>query len=144
MLVLFVTFAIGGFAKEEVSVPDTTAVTFTQFYNDVKEGITSLSIALKVPAEHVYDVLVKQQLVNSIVYSLFFLGTIILTFVFINLYKIGNEEEWENTSVLVWFIIISVFLLIFIIAFMANLSNIIQGFINPEYGAIKDIMSFIK
>ena len=145
VLVVFAAFTISGFAKEiEVSLPDTTKVTFTQVYNDVKGGITGLATALKIPAEHVYGVLVKQQIINSTTYSLFPLGALILVFIFIKLYKKGDKEDWEDDKKIAWLIITGIFTLIFIIASIASLSYIVQGFVNPEYGAIKDIMSFIK
>lgn len=145
MLVVFAIFTISGFAKEiEVSLPDTTSVTFTQVYNDVKEGITDLAIALKIPAEHVYGVLVKQQIVNSITHSLFPLGALILICLFIILYRRGTKKEWEDNKDKAWSIITGIFLLIFIIASITVLSYIVQGFANPEYGAIKEIITFVK
>ena len=145
MLVVFAIFTISGFAKEiEVSLPDTTSVTFTQVYNDVKEGITDLAIALKIPAEHVYGVLVKQQIINSIIHSLFPLGALILICLFIILYRRGTKKEWEDNKDKAWSIITGIFLLIFIIASIAALSYIVQGFANPEYGAIKEIITFVK
>lgn len=145
MLVVFAIFTISGFAKEiEVSLPDTTSVTFTQVYNDVKEGITDLAIALKIPAEHVYGVLVKQQIINSITHSLFPLGALILICLFIILYRRGTKKEWEDNKDKAWSIITGIFLLIFIIASITVLSYIVQGFANPEYGAIKEIITFVK
>ena len=145
MLVVFAIFTISGFAKEiEVSLPDTTSVTFTQVYNDVKEGITDLAIALKIPAEHVYGVLVKQQIINSITHSLFPLGALILICLFIILYRRGTKKEWEDNKDKAWSIITGIFLLIFIIASITALSYIVQGFANPEYGAIKEIITFVK
>lgn len=145
MLVVFAIFTISGFAKEiEVSLPDTTSVTFTQVYNDVKEGITDLAIALKIPAEHVYGVLVKQQIINSITHSLLPLGALILICLFIILYRRGTKKEWEDNRDKAWSIITEIFLLIFIIASMAALSDVVQGFANPEYGAIKEIITFVK
>lgn len=39
----------------------TESLTFAKVYDDVKAGISGLAVALKAPAEHVYEVLVKQQ-----------------------------------------------------------------------------------
>ena len=142
MLVLFATFAISGFAKEEVSTPDTTAVTFTQFYNDVKEGITSLGIALKVPAEHVYGVLVKQQFVNSVVGCLLLVLTITNLIVLILVFPKCGMEDPDKYDIIA--ISSGVFFIIFFMASIVNFQDTITGFMNPEYGAIRDIMSFIK
>lgn len=145
MLIVFAAFTISGFAKEiEVSLPDTTSVTFTQVYNDVKEGITDLAIALKIPAEHVYGVLVKQQIIKSITYSFLPLGALILIFIFIKLYKKGNKEDWEDNQNMGWLIITGILTFIFIIASIMALSYIVQGFANPEYSAIKEIITFVK
>lgn len=153
VLVVFAVFTISGFAKEiEASLPDTTAVTFTQVYKDVKEGITSLALALKVPAEHVYQVLIKQQIVKA------WMGILVAVFMFLLIFiciKFAfNIEDWDNGTVfegkspasLGLFIAFAFISLVFLTTFFAgdSFSNILQGFVNPEYGAIKDIMSFIK
>ena len=153
LFILFAMFTLYNFANTtETAVPDTTAVTFTQVYNDVKEGITGLATALKEPAEHVYQVLIKQQIVKA------WMGVMVAVFMFLLIFiciKFAfNIEDWDNGTVfegkspasLGLFIVFGFTSLVFLTAFFAgdSFNNILQGFANPEYGAIKDIMSFIK
>lgn len=153
MLVVFAAFTISGFAKEvKVSLPDTTKVTFTQVYNDVKEGITGLATALKEPAEHIYKLMVKQQFINSITYCMFPLLSIVFIIVSVSFLKKSKwgeddfgvkEEERFNRYASLSMITVALSIVLLIISF-ALTDDIITGFMNPEYGAIKEIMSFIK
>ncbi len=126
---------------------DTSSVT-NKIYNDVKSGIVGLASGLKVGAEHVYMVLVKQQVVNSIIYCVFFLLGLILIANFINRYK--SDEKWvtasrEDPSFLG--VIRGAQVIVGSVLFIVGLFNIdimITGVVNPEYGAIKEILTFIK
>lgn len=60
-----VTVNAGNTATDSNAKADSTSITFTKVYNDVKEGINGLAIALKEPAEHVYKIFVKQQLIEN-------------------------------------------------------------------------------
>lgn len=143
-----------------VKIPDTAKLTFTKVYNDVKQGISALAQALKVPAEHVYNVLVQQQVVLAIAYLslilFFFLLVVIFVRASIKCFKRHriickeksidpgkNSSEPENWGI--FFVVLSIiFSLIVISSFCCYFSDIITGFINPEYGALKDIVTFIK
>lgn len=123
-----------------------TSSTFKTIYSDIKSGIVGLATALKVTAEHVYTILVKQQVVNSIIYLI--LGIISIIFIINWIKKYKSNEEWEDygnptalgvvriTQIIIGFILLVISLL--------NIDIIITGLINPEYGAIKEILNFIK
>ncbi len=123
---------------------DTASVT-NKIYNDVKSGIVGLASGLKVGAEHVYEILVKQQIVNSGIYcTLLFFGLILIY----NYLKRYNTEKWTESGDPTFLGIIRFFQLIlgailFIISIF-NIDVILTGIINPEYGAIKEILTFIK
>jgi len=144
-------------------IEDTSQVTFSKVYNDVKVGINAVASALKVGAEHVYEVLVRQQVVNAIIYCILFLiGIIGLIISFKALIKLGwsdnsyysNEwvnkggyEEWKKTQANASNVIFVISGLISLIVFfigIINLDVIVSGIINPEYGALQEIMSWIK
>ena len=131
---------------ETVKTIDTSS-TFKQIYSDVKSGITGLASALKVGAEHVYIVLVKQQVANAITYLiivLFFLITPL--FYFKRCYKWADENS-NSSDGFSWvgFVLITIFpLIIGVVLFCVNVDDIIMGFINPEYGAIQEIIHFVK
>lgn len=123
-----------------------TSSTFKTIYFDIKSGIAGLAAALKVTAEHVYTILVKQQVVNSIICLI--LGIISIIFIINWFKKYKSDEKWDSdhgptalglvriTQIIIGFILLAISLV--------NIDVIITGFINPEYGAIKEILNFIK
>lgn len=136
----------------ELAIPDSTKLTISEVYEDVKAGITGLSAALKTPAEHVYTVLCKQQVVKAFVGIFMFL--LLILFPIISLRYGSFVVDWEDGEVkenkpsfsAIISIIFGILSIIFIIIFFVGgyHLDIIQGFVNPEYGAIKDIVDFIK
>lgn len=107
-----------------------------------------LAAGLKVGAEHVYQVLVKQQIVKSIIWLLiaiisgFFVGN------WFKAYK-NKTEEWTDNYEDVTFIGVVRGLqiclgLVLLVASIINIDVIVTGLINPEYGAIKEIINFVK
>ena len=146
------------FAQDSVTIatgsstimPDTAKVTFSKVYTDVKEGLKGLGSALKVGAEHVYTILVKQQLVysitNMIVYIIFaFIGYFFLK-------RLGNVNKPENKTgygsirghIMATLVLSGIGTVVGIIFVLITLNITIAGFVNPEYGAIKDIMEFVN
>jgi hypothetical protein len=152
--------------KTGIDVVDTSS-NFRIMYNDVKSGIAGLANGLKVGAEHVYIVLVKQQIVKAV--SNLILVIILFTLGYIlyvqsrktynshlvqcgykpdgtgkNSYNIDLDESAKGpTSVALGFG--SAFAIIAATIFFCSTYNeIIGGFINPEYGAMKDIIEFVR
>lgn len=142
------------FVGEQIKNADTlisttdTAKLSHKIYADVKTAVTSIASALKVGAEHVYEVLIRQQYVNAIPYLL--LGLMGLFFA-INWVKAAKnkEEKWlddeDDLNPLGIFRIIQfVATCVMLGLFMFNLDVITTGFINPEYGAMGQILKWIK
>lgn len=132
-------------AQESITtLPDSAELTFKTVYSDVKAGLSALGESLKVGADHVYTVLVKQQLVNSVFLLIEFLFGIILIFMSIKIFNKLTSEQWECPTPYNLTCIISGItgLIIFIIP-LIKLDVIITGFINPEYGAINEISKMI-
>lgn len=138
-------------------IPDSAKVTFSTVYKDAKEAIMGLSGALKVGSEHVYEVLIKQQVVNSITFlSLFAFSVFLLIFGYKQADNVDKKaEEWmrlnnkKSADDFFHFSILfsgaSIFMGgIMILVAIFNIDDLIMGFVNPEYGAIKDIMDFVK
>ena len=65
---------------------DTSSVT-NRLYSDIRGGITALASGLKVGAEHVYIILVKQQIVNSIIFGVLLIIGVILIISWVKKYK---------------------------------------------------------
>lgn len=124
---------------------DSTKVTFNEVYSDIKGALSAAGEALKVGSEHVYEVLVRQQAVNSV--SMICTDTVILLAAFI-LFKIATkmakDDEVEDDLPFPFFIGSIVLFMLGAIAITFDMNDIITGFVNPEYGAIMDIKDFIK
>ena len=94
-----------------------------------------------------YEVLIKQQIVNSVVLLFVLLTSFLLILNFIKAFK-NKEESWlteDGPNLLGVLRVgqIAVAIIMFLIGII-NINVIATGFINPEYGAIKDIIHFIK
>lgn len=133
-----------------------------QIFDKTTEAVTNLASALKVPAEHVYMVLVKQQTTKSIVFlTLILIGIFISIFCYKQTYSILDMENkkyretndkkanyirytlmddgaWNVSFVFFW-----IFLIATVLTIALTTLPIITGFINPEYGAIKEIMNLL-
>lgn len=136
------SFAIN--AQDSVKPPlnDTSQLTLNTVYKDVKEGLKGLGEALKVGADHVYAVLVKQQSVNAITFVVVaIIGMIIIIISTLAAIRV----DWEEPNVANIGALIGLFCgLIMIFIPLVRINDIITGFVNPEYGAIRDIMRFIN
>lgn len=126
---------------------DSTKVTFSQVYNDFKSAVEGAAEALKVGAEHVYEILVRQQVINSITYL--FLYVFLFTFSYILFKKIhayvqlkNKEDKYGEWGAM--YILPSIAIVVTMIVFSLTLNTCITGFLNPEYNAIMEIKGFIK
>ena len=128
--------------------------------------ITSLAESLQVPVEHVYKVLVLQQVAEGISGILPLLGLIICIIMLKSQYNnVGwsdssfYNEDWEgetnaekkvkwrekqfsHRSIL--FIATSLICSVFFIITLHTLSDSIIQIVNPEYGAIQEIFELVK
>jgi len=137
------------------SATDSTKIvptTFDKVYTDVKDAVVAISGALKVGADHVYMVLVKQQFVYAITYTIA-LSVLILTALFMIVgghkkhkrqKQLPNYRDTDFTGGEIWFIIGMIVMALSVIFFFVFISDIVTGFVNPEYGALKEIMKFIE
>jgi len=136
--------------KDVAYTVDTSSLS-KQIYGDVKQALVGFAAALKVGVEHVYIVLVKQQVVNAIIYSIpALLSILFIILAYVQWGKIVMEKDNYNSSqpkearpVVFTGIFIFLTLFCFIIA-ATHFDVIVMGFVNPEYGAMTDIMNFVK
>jgi len=161
-LILLLTLALFSNAQEQKLDSITNTYQFLDKQIDkVGNAIKELAIQLQVPAEHVYQILVKQQVVKSITWLLVFILSFISLWNFFKVFRNFNrviiEEDGcddahndsdcrENKafSIGVISIILTGLALIGMMVVAAHLSDIVTGFINPEYGALKEIFEIIK
>lgn len=120
---------------------DSTKLTVKEVYNDAKQVIAQLAKALQIGTEHVYEVVVKQQLVHSITWLIIYL--VGFTSIYLSLKKTVNlvqeDDDWINLL-----IPLSIVALVFMVTFVWTIDDVVTGFVNPEYGALRTIMNLIK
>jgi hypothetical protein len=111
-------------------------------YPDVKNAITEIARGLGVGAEYVWTVLVKQYVVLGIAELLKFILflTILIIGIVLTIKVVNNSKEIN------WKIIPSVILTIIGLSLITSIDyiTILQGLINPDFGAINYILEFIK
>jgi len=127
--------------QTKITVIDTSS-TFKQMYADFNSALNTLGNGLKVGSEKVYNVLVKQQLVYSIVGTIALLCSLISLFFWLTKAKSG--EVWaqgsDMTSVGIFRGMQFVFSVFTLGASIFNIIPIITGYINPDFGAMTDII----
>ena len=111
----------------------------------IEATIVSLAEQLKQPAEHVYKIMVKQQVVNSITWII--IGLLCISTVFTIKFWLNRIEKeiGDATGWIMGLIFLCIIPLILgILVLVIQSGTIVTGFINPEYGAIQDIINLIK
>lgn len=147
----------------ESLLPDSTQLTFKEVYSDIKAGLSGLAQGLKIGSERVYEVLIRQQCVRAYIWCLVLLFGLILLTYFIycfnskNRFKIKtrynknsddeeeyiDKKEWDGAHITKT-IIMGLISIMFMIPGCFHIDIILTGFINPEYGTIKEILEFVK
>lgn len=143
ILLIFLFIGMDSFSQDK---KDTTSVTAREVYNDAKSVLKSLGEALKVGSEHVYEVLVRQQITNSVTNVIGMILGLIFSY---SLYKFANDkkdpnDDWDDT---IYIIPLVMSIIIFACVFIGGsivMQETVMGFVNPEYGAIKQILDLIK
>lgn len=126
---------------------DSTQITFTQVYNDFKGALSGAADALKTGSEHVYEILVRQQFVNSVSMCILYFLLVGLSawlwfFIPKKVKEFNDESSYSDYGPL--YIIPSVVSLVSMLIITATITDVVTGFVNPEYGAIQEIREFIR
>lgn len=152
-------FTVAAFAQKPdtsvSSLPDTAKVTASKVYNDVKGALSSLGSLLKTGSEHVYGVLVRQSVVDSVAWIVIdivlIIATILViknTFRLLSNFKNGGKwqhDEWDEHGSSIFFCVLSLALFVATtVCIIASANTIITGFVNPEFGALKTIFELIN
>jgi hypothetical protein len=115
----------------------------TKIYDKATEYIDSIAQSLGVAAEHVYGILVRQQIADGVT-TLIIFGVLLAVFgtvVGVSLKKANWSEDDVYCYVALFGGIALAF--IFVIGCFES-AGAIKQLINPEYYAIKEIMDVIK
>lgn len=143
LLIVFLWLGSIGYAQDSLKVGETERL-IDKYSDKLVTATQSLAKTLEVPATHVYQVLVKQQVVRAIIWLIVDLIVLIIWGAFlIPFIKIPDKSNITQAQedIVIPFIVSSIILVIFLVC---NLTIIISGFVNPEYEAIKEIVGFIK
>jgi hypothetical protein len=144
------------------TVGDQTAQVIDKVFDRTEAAVSKLAEALKVPASHVYDILVGQQRIQAITNLIGIAFCFLLSFLLIYIpykcckntninygkknssYKDSNrydfDDKWYPFS---WVSGIIIGTITFIYS-ICVLSDVVSGLLNPEYGAIKDILKVLQ
>ena len=147
ILCLLIAFAFQSFAEETKEQVNNVQVVNATFDN-IEQGLTKLAETLKVPASKMWEVFVEQQMINSLSEILALIITLsICVFVYIKCVKYAeknNDDVFEYAITGLPAAAVLAVAFISLILILVGATDTITGFINPEYGAIKDIIDAIK
>ena len=115
-----------------------------KYTDKVSSAITSLAEQLKQPAEHVYKSLIKQQIINAKVTLYLTTGFFILFLCLGTIFCIKADWKDPESFLTVAGPIAFIITFIALLVFLFNFNDVVTGLLNPEYGAIKEIIEFIK
>lgn len=111
-----------------------TSLIFTKVYNTED---------LKAPTEHIYGIMIKQQVINAWSGLIFIIVMLVLLFLSIRYLKACNNDPDINDLTIPVTLLMITSITTFVVLIITG-PDILTGFLNPEYGAIKDIINFIK
>jgi hypothetical protein len=116
----------------------------------VSAAMVAIAKELKQPVEHIYVVLVRQQVVKSIADLFLFLVTIVLSYISIKA-MINPKALWNWNTIngagniySTGGAILAVISVIILGVSISNFNEMVTGFVNPEFGAMQDIVGFFK
>lgn len=106
VIILFITvliFGITAMAQDSQSAKkDTSSLSWSKVYNNAKDGLKGLASALKVGTEHVWEILVKQQLAEAITWTIVDIILLIPIITFFRLMfgnKILLDDDGDLTNI---------------------------------------------
>lgn len=109
----------------------------------VSEYIDAIAAKLGVAAEHVYDVLLRQQVVDGVTTLVSYAVALPLIALSIRfLYKKSDKYDLNIFGILA--IVMSVVFGLFLICGFVDCSDAVKKLANPEYYAIKEIIKAVK
>lgn len=114
----------------------------SELYPDVKDAVSAIANGIGVATEYVWTVLVKQFVVKGIAHLLtLLLGLGLIITGLVLLFKFMKTND-----IITWKIIPGLIFMIVGISVVVNVNylEMLQGLINPAYGAIDYILNYVK
>lgn len=124
-------------------VDSTSSVTSGKVYNDSKALFGKVMDGAGQAVSTGYDVIVQQQRVIAVQYILVFIAAVVFLILFVRFYRKGQGENAEKNT-LFPAILFGILGLWMMIVFSLHYSEVVQGLVNPDYAAIKDIVEMFK
>lgn len=113
-----------------------------ELYPDIKAAVSAIASGIGVATEYVWTVLVKQFVVKGVAHLLvFLLGLSLIVTGLVMLFKFMKTNDiitWKIVPGLI-FMIVGV-----LVAAKVDYLEMLQGLINPAYGAIDYILNYVK
>ena len=114
----------------------------------IEKAVSEIASGLKVGTKYVWNILVKQQRVWSWCYLIGFIVSIISWFHFYYRFKKGNDEldnagEWKTSNIAMCWLSLGLSLTLSYFSFQ-YLVPMMTGFINPEFGAMQNVIEVAK
>ena len=133
--------------KQTVADVDTSQL-YKNIYQDMKTGLQAMAESLKVGAEHVYRVMVMQQVVKAVhQLALGILGIILLILFYFSARGVdfdNRKDSINSIPLLITAVGTGIIGCILFVNTLFQIDVIVMGLVNPEYGAILDIIGVVK
>lgn len=133
-------------------INDKTIELIQDFGSEIKQALTEIAKGLGVAAEHVYEVLVRQQVVIGITGILWPILAVIVLLVLSKLFvkylavpALKKQIKSEDLAVIILFaaIFLGIGWVVLLINGIISVVESVGHLINPEYYALKEILGFI-
>ncbi|MBV5347541.1 hypothetical protein JZU46_04920 [bacterium] len=114
--------------------------------------LEQLAQKLGTTAEYLWSVLVKQAFVSAITDLIYVVIILFAGYGLFRLHKLFSKveengdciyEDYEDVTIKPMIIVTSIWAFLFILCFF-SIGNIINGFINPEYWALNEVLDAFK
>jgi len=103
----------------------------------VLEKLESYAKALEVPIKQLYNTLIKQQLIYSYIWLFAITAFLFISITFtVICYRDEDGEDWWGVPAASW--------VVMIVLICVGLKDIFTGFVNPEFGAMQDLLYMLK
>jgi hypothetical protein len=103
--------------------------------------LDELAAKLQVTSAHLREVLVAQAYVSSVTSLAVFVAMLIVAYALVKYYK---SLEILDDGHIVLFGFATVLYFFYIFGFLLSLDIIVSGFVNPEYVALKEVLTVLK
>ncbi|MCK9447051.1 hypothetical protein M0Q50_09395 [bacterium] len=118
-----------------------TGLSGDKVYNDSKAMFGKVMEGAGKAVETGYDVIVQQQRVIAVQYLLVFIASLSCFFLFVRYYKKSSEGQKNSLFPSIVFCALGLW---FGVVLSFHYTEVIQGLVNPDYAAIKDIVEMFN